>query len=298
MKLVILDRDGTINHDSDQYIKSPEEWKPIKGSLEAIARLTQADYRIVVATNQSGIARGLFDTRTLIAIHDTLHARARAGRRAHRRVLLLPARGRSRTASAASPQPGMLLESRRGASTWRSTSVPHGRRRAARPRGRGGGRREAGAGAHRQGHARRATQAACRRARESSPTSPRSPRISHREDRAVTVLRSALFCARPDAGHAALRAARAAHAFRCRAWRATASSPAGRAWSFCACPAILRHRLARRGARAPAARPVGDPLQAPVGLGDDGVPADLPAAGAWCSSASCCGSRSSAGASR
>ena len=72
MKLVILDRDGTINEDSDQYIKSPEEWRPIKGSLEAIARLTQADYRIVVATNQSGIARGLFDTRTLFAIHDTL----------------------------------------------------------------------------------------------------------------------------------------------------------------------------------------------------------------------------------
>ena len=72
MKLVILDRDGTINHDSDAYIKSPEEWRPIPGSLEAIARLTQADYRIVVATNQSGIARGLFDTRTLFAIHDTL----------------------------------------------------------------------------------------------------------------------------------------------------------------------------------------------------------------------------------
>jgi D-glycero-D-manno-heptose 1,7-bisphosphate phosphatase len=72
MKLVILDRDGTINEDSEDYIKSPEEWRPIKGSLEAIARLTQADYRVVVATNQSGIARGLFDTRTLFAIHDTM----------------------------------------------------------------------------------------------------------------------------------------------------------------------------------------------------------------------------------
>ena len=72
MKLVILDRDGTVNEDSDDYIKSPEEWRPIKGSLEAIARLTQADYRVVVATNQSGIARGLFDTRTLFAIHDTM----------------------------------------------------------------------------------------------------------------------------------------------------------------------------------------------------------------------------------
>ncbi len=73
MKFVVLDRDGTINHDSDQYIKSPAEWKPIEGSLEAIARLTQAGYRIVVATNQSGIARGLFDTATLISIHDTMH---------------------------------------------------------------------------------------------------------------------------------------------------------------------------------------------------------------------------------
>jgi len=72
VKLVILDRDGTINHDSDAHIKSPAEWRPLDGSLEAIARLVQADYKIVVATNQSGIARGLFDTTTLIAIHDVL----------------------------------------------------------------------------------------------------------------------------------------------------------------------------------------------------------------------------------
>ena len=73
MKLVILDRDGTINQDSDQYIKSPAEWKPIPGSLEAIARLTQGGWRIVVATNQSGIARGLFDMATLNAIHAEMH---------------------------------------------------------------------------------------------------------------------------------------------------------------------------------------------------------------------------------
>ena len=73
MKLVILDRDGTINQDSDQYIKSPAEWKPIPGSLEAIARLTQGGWRIVVATNQSGIARGLFDMSTLNAIHAEMH---------------------------------------------------------------------------------------------------------------------------------------------------------------------------------------------------------------------------------
>jgi D-glycero-D-manno-heptose 1,7-bisphosphate phosphatase len=58
MKLIILDRDGVVNHDSDNYIKSPAEWRPIPGSIEAIARLNQAGYRIAVATNQSGIGRG------------------------------------------------------------------------------------------------------------------------------------------------------------------------------------------------------------------------------------------------
>jgi len=72
MKLIILDRDGVINHDSAQFIKSPEEWKPIPGSLEAIARLAEAGYRIVVATNQSGVGRGLFDMDTLNAIHDKM----------------------------------------------------------------------------------------------------------------------------------------------------------------------------------------------------------------------------------
>jgi D-glycero-D-manno-heptose 1,7-bisphosphate phosphatase len=81
-KLIILDRDGVINFDSDQFIKSPDEWKPIPGSLEAIARLCQADYRVVVATNQSGIGRGLFDMPTLNAIHDKMHkACAQAGGR-------------------------------------------------------------------------------------------------------------------------------------------------------------------------------------------------------------------------
>jgi D-glycero-D-manno-heptose 1,7-bisphosphate phosphatase len=73
MKLVILDRDGVINFDSDRFIKNPEEWKPIPGSLEAIARLNQADYRVVVSTNQSGIGRGLFDMPMLNAIHDKMH---------------------------------------------------------------------------------------------------------------------------------------------------------------------------------------------------------------------------------
>lgn len=76
-KLIILDRDGVINHNSDEHIKSPAEWVALPGSLEAIARLCREDYRVVVITNQSGIARGLFTINTLNKIHqkmiDELH---------------------------------------------------------------------------------------------------------------------------------------------------------------------------------------------------------------------------------
>jgi D-glycero-D-manno-heptose 1,7-bisphosphate phosphatase len=72
MKLIVLDRDGVINQDSDAYIKSVEEWQPIPGSLEAIAKLYHAGYRIVIATNQSGLARGLFDIEDLNAMHRKL----------------------------------------------------------------------------------------------------------------------------------------------------------------------------------------------------------------------------------
>jgi D-glycero-D-manno-heptose 1,7-bisphosphate phosphatase len=109
MKLVILDRDGTINHDSDDYIKSPEEWRPIRGSLEAIARLTQAGYRVVVATNQSGIARGLFTTRTLFAIHDTLQrALGQLGGRID--AFFFCPHAADAGCECRKPQPGMLLE--------------------------------------------------------------------------------------------------------------------------------------------------------------------------------------------
>ena len=78
MKLVILDRDGVINYDSEHFIKSVAEWKALPGSPEAIAKLTQAGYRVVVATNQSGIGRGLFDMDTLNAMHDKMHRAVRA----------------------------------------------------------------------------------------------------------------------------------------------------------------------------------------------------------------------------
>ncbi len=68
-RYVLLDRDGVINHDSDDFIKSPEQWLPIEGSLEAIALFNQHGYKVVVITNQSGLARGLFDAATLESIH-------------------------------------------------------------------------------------------------------------------------------------------------------------------------------------------------------------------------------------
>lgn len=109
MKLVILDRDGVINADSAQYIKGPEEWRPLPGSLEAIARLTRAGYRVAVATNQSGIGRGLFDMATLNAIHDKMHrAVAQAGGRIDA-VFYCPHTADS-TCECRKPRPGMLLE--------------------------------------------------------------------------------------------------------------------------------------------------------------------------------------------
>ena len=73
MKLVIVDRDGTINEDSADYVKSPSEWQPLPGSLEAIARLNHAGWHVVVATNQSGLGRGLFDVASLNAMHAKMH---------------------------------------------------------------------------------------------------------------------------------------------------------------------------------------------------------------------------------
>ncbi len=81
-KLVILDRDGTINQASDQFVKSPEEWTPLPGALEAIGRLNHAGYHVVLASNQSGLGRGLLDMAALNAVHDTMaKALARVGAR-------------------------------------------------------------------------------------------------------------------------------------------------------------------------------------------------------------------------
>ncbi len=109
MKLIVLDRDGTINVDSDQYIKSPSEWQPIKGSLEAIARLTQAGWHAVVATNQSGIARGLFDFSTLNAIHDAMHRAVQLAGGRIDAIFFCP-HAADADCECRKPKPGLLLE--------------------------------------------------------------------------------------------------------------------------------------------------------------------------------------------
>jgi D-glycero-D-manno-heptose 1,7-bisphosphate phosphatase len=109
MKLVVLDRDGVINLDSDQYIKSPEEWKPIAGSLEAIARFTQAGFHVVVATNQSGMGRGFFDMATLNAMHEKMHKSvSELGGRIDA-VFFCP-HAQDAGCACRKPKPGMLLE--------------------------------------------------------------------------------------------------------------------------------------------------------------------------------------------
>jgi D-glycero-D-manno-heptose 1,7-bisphosphate phosphatase len=107
MKLLILDRDGVINHDSDDYIKNPDEWRPLPGSLEAIAQLTQSGWRIAVATNQSGISRGLFSMETLNAMHAKMHKAAmQAGGRIEA-VFYCPDSADSNS-PCRKPNPGML----------------------------------------------------------------------------------------------------------------------------------------------------------------------------------------------
>jgi D-glycero-D-manno-heptose 1,7-bisphosphate phosphatase len=109
VKLAILDRDGVINHDSEAYIKSPDEWIPIPGSIEAIARLSRAGWRVVIATNQSGVARGYFSMDTLNAIHAKLRREvAQAG--GHIDAFFVCPHGPDDHCTCRKPQPGLFLE--------------------------------------------------------------------------------------------------------------------------------------------------------------------------------------------
>ena len=107
--LVILDRDGVINFDSDQYIKTVTEWMPIPGSLEAIARLSRADLSVVVATNQSGIARGLYDMTTLNLIHQKMIEALREHGGEIEAIFFCP-HGPEDGCACRKPKPGLLHE--------------------------------------------------------------------------------------------------------------------------------------------------------------------------------------------
>ena len=111
MKLIILDRDGVINVDSEAYIKSPDEWVPVPGSLDAISRLNHAGYRVVVATNQSGVGRGLFDLETLNQIHRKMHRMVQEAGGAIEAIFFCP--DVDEVNPNRKPNPGMLLEAGR-----------------------------------------------------------------------------------------------------------------------------------------------------------------------------------------
>lgn len=73
VKLIVLDRDGTLSPDPEDFVRAPEDWVPLPGALEAVARLNQGGWRVVLASNQSGLGRGLFDMATLNAVHARMH---------------------------------------------------------------------------------------------------------------------------------------------------------------------------------------------------------------------------------
>lgn len=110
--LVILDRDGVINYDSEDYIKSPAEWLPIPGSLAAIAQLNAAGHYVVVATNQSGIARGYYSLKTLTAIHHEMHNQLKAINGYVDGIYFCPHHP-DENCGCRKPKPGLLLQIKR-----------------------------------------------------------------------------------------------------------------------------------------------------------------------------------------
>lgn len=107
-RLVILDRDGVINQDSSEFVKSADEWLPLEGSIEAIAKLSRAGFTVAVASNQSGLARGLFGAEELTAMHQKLHDLVTgAGGRVDRFVFC--PHGPEDGCDCRKPKPGLLL---------------------------------------------------------------------------------------------------------------------------------------------------------------------------------------------
>ncbi len=107
MKLIILDRDGTLNRNRDDYVASPEEWEPLPGALEAVARLNQGGWRVVLATNQSGLGRGMFDMASLNAIHAKMHRQLAAAGARVEAVFFCP-HGPEDNCSCRKPAPGLF----------------------------------------------------------------------------------------------------------------------------------------------------------------------------------------------
>ena len=107
--LVILDRDGVINQDSSEFVKSVDEWLPLAGSIDAIARLSAAGFTVAVASNQSGLARGLFDSAALLAMHQKLHDLVSAAGGRVDRIVMCP-HGPDDACACRKPRPGLLLE--------------------------------------------------------------------------------------------------------------------------------------------------------------------------------------------
>lgn len=108
-RLVILDRDGVINHDSDEFIKSPDEWQPIDGSIAAIVKLSSAGFTVAVATNQSGVARKLIDLPTLESIHRHFRNKVKEAGGDLGKIIFCPHHP-DENCECRKPAPGMLLK--------------------------------------------------------------------------------------------------------------------------------------------------------------------------------------------
>lgn len=108
-RYVLLDRDGVINEDSDDFIATPAQWQPLPGSMEAIALLNQHGFQVAVVTNQSGVARGLFDENTLAGIHAKMQAYAREQGGEIAAIYYCP-HGPDSTCSCRKPKPGLIVQ--------------------------------------------------------------------------------------------------------------------------------------------------------------------------------------------
>jgi D-glycero-D-manno-heptose 1,7-bisphosphate phosphatase len=107
--LIVLDRDGVINKDSAQFVKSADEWQALPGSIAAVAALSRAGFQVAVASNQSGLARGLFDRKALDAMHEKLHALV-AAEGGHIGCIVFCPHGPDDDCDCRKPKPGLLLQ--------------------------------------------------------------------------------------------------------------------------------------------------------------------------------------------